>query len=238
MKQYDVIIVGAGPGGLRCAEALAPSGLSILVLEKKPEIGFKVCAGGVTRKIFRVLDLPETMIEQKISAATLSSPGQTLNFQQEHPFVYTLDRMALGRWQADHLKDTQVEIRTGAQVTQIENDTVEVNRGEKIGYRYLVGADGPASLVRRYLKIPIKKRIVTFQYLIPRKGANRLEVFLDSRYFHSGYAWIFPHRDHLAVGCGVDPKKMAPAELKTHFHLRLKDKGFDITEAEFQSFPL
>ena len=35
----DVIVVGAGPGGLACAIAAAESGLSALVLEKAPEIG-------------------------------------------------------------------------------------------------------------------------------------------------------------------------------------------------------
>ena len=45
---YDVIIVGAGPGGLACAEITASQGLKTLVLERKTIIGKKVCAGGVT----------------------------------------------------------------------------------------------------------------------------------------------------------------------------------------------
>lgn len=34
-KETDVIIVGAGPAGLSLARALAPSGLSITVVEKQ-----------------------------------------------------------------------------------------------------------------------------------------------------------------------------------------------------------
>ena len=45
---YDVIIVGAGPGGLACAETTARAGLKTLVLERKLILGPKVCAGGVT----------------------------------------------------------------------------------------------------------------------------------------------------------------------------------------------
>jgi geranylgeranyl reductase len=238
MKHYDVIIVGAGPAGLRCAEVLAPSGLSVLVLEKKPEIGSKVCAGGVTRKIFRIFDLPDSLIEQKINQASIYATGQKFTIRQDTPFVFTIDRFALGQWQAGRLKDTQVEIRTNSQVTRIDDGTVEVNREENFGFRYLVGADGASSLVRRHLKIPVKKRIITFQYLIPRKGGEHLEVFMNSRLFHSGYAWIFPHRQHLAVGCDADPHKITPARLKANFHEWLKEKELDISDAEYQSFPL
>ncbi|MEA3479944.1 MAG: NAD(P)/FAD-dependent oxidoreductase, partial [Bacteroidota bacterium] len=34
MKKFDVIIVGAGPAGLRCAEILGKSALKVLLLEK------------------------------------------------------------------------------------------------------------------------------------------------------------------------------------------------------------
>src|SRR5579864_5235005 len=36
---YDVAIIGAGISGLRCAEILAGSGLSVLVLEKNSRVG-------------------------------------------------------------------------------------------------------------------------------------------------------------------------------------------------------
>lgn len=57
---YDVIIVGAGPGGLECAYRLKDSHLSVLVLEKSPRIGPKVCAGGVT-ETEQIVDVPDEM---------------------------------------------------------------------------------------------------------------------------------------------------------------------------------
>lgn len=41
VKNYDVIVVGAGPGGITCAALLAKWGLKPLVLEKNEEIGGK-----------------------------------------------------------------------------------------------------------------------------------------------------------------------------------------------------
>jgi len=34
-ESYDVVIVGAGPAGLRCAEILGNSNLSVLLIEKR-----------------------------------------------------------------------------------------------------------------------------------------------------------------------------------------------------------
>jgi digeranylgeranylglycerophospholipid reductase len=42
---YDVVVVGAGPGGSMTARTLAESGASVLVVEKRPEIGMPVRCG-------------------------------------------------------------------------------------------------------------------------------------------------------------------------------------------------
>jgi phytoene dehydrogenase-like protein len=40
-KKYDVIVVGAGPGGVTCAALLAKKGLHVLVLDKNQRVGGK-----------------------------------------------------------------------------------------------------------------------------------------------------------------------------------------------------
>ncbi|MFZ3384369.1 MAG: FAD-dependent oxidoreductase, partial [Candidatus Methanoperedens sp.] len=47
-SRYDVIIVGAGPGGSIAAKTCAKAGLEVLLIEKRQEIGDPVrCAEGV-----------------------------------------------------------------------------------------------------------------------------------------------------------------------------------------------
>jgi len=41
-KEYDVIVVGAGPGGTCCAALLAKKGLKVLLLEKNAKVGGKM----------------------------------------------------------------------------------------------------------------------------------------------------------------------------------------------------
>ena len=41
-SEFDVIVIGAGPGGSIAAKVAAQNGLSVLLLEKRQEIGSPV----------------------------------------------------------------------------------------------------------------------------------------------------------------------------------------------------
>ena len=48
-KQFDVIVIGAGPGGSSTAVNLAKKGLNVCLLEKRQEIGVpKRCGEGLS----------------------------------------------------------------------------------------------------------------------------------------------------------------------------------------------
>ena len=66
MKTADVIVVGAGPSGLRTAARLAGAGLDVRVLEKKANVGAgAVCTGIVGREIFDDFGLDRgTVVEE------------------------------------------------------------------------------------------------------------------------------------------------------------------------------
>jgi flavin-dependent dehydrogenase len=237
-KIYDVIIVGAGPAGLRCAEILGNSELSVLLLEKNAKMGQKVCAGGITRKDLAILDLPDEVIEHKVTRTAVHSRNKRSSANAPKPFIFTLSREVLGDWQYKQLENTSVKVLKKAKVTEINKDWVLVNGVDKYGYRYLVGAGGVSSIVRRYLKIPTERRLIGIQYLIPSKEEASLGIYMDTKLFKAWYAWKFPHENHIAVGCCADPKLMPAAELKKNFSTWLDNKGFDTTNAVYQSWPI
>ncbi|MDD4482952.1 MAG: FAD-dependent oxidoreductase, partial [Methanoregula sp.] len=45
-SSYDIAITGAGPAGLFCAIHAAASGAKVLILEKNPQPGEKLCISG------------------------------------------------------------------------------------------------------------------------------------------------------------------------------------------------
>ncbi|MFX0033118.1 MAG: FAD-dependent oxidoreductase, partial [Candidatus Hermodarchaeota archaeon] len=44
---YDLIIIGAGPGGATAAKIAAEKGANVLLLEAAKERRYKCCAGGI-----------------------------------------------------------------------------------------------------------------------------------------------------------------------------------------------
>lgn len=239
METYDVIIVGGGPAGLICAEALINSDLKVLLIEKGPVFGDKVCAGGLTRKDLGIFNLPDDIIQQKVFHTSLHSPGRFSEANTPDPIVVTVDRKALGKWQASLLENAPVKVWLNKRLIEVRPASIVLESGEEIGYHYLVGADGFASLVRRYLNLPQEKKLIGIQYKVPMPGPKpRLQIFLDHKYFNSWYGWIFPHREMIAVGCVCDPRYFSPKKMKNNFHHWLEKNGIDITGAEYQSAPI
>jgi geranylgeranyl reductase len=239
MKQYDVIIVGAGPAGLMCAESLSQSGLNILLLEKKKVFGEKVCGGGLTRKALELLDIPDHIIEHKIHRTAVFSRRRKSQTNAPEPFIFTVNRVTFGTWQKNRLQNSTVEIQNNAKVTHIEPDKVIVNGNEEYGYKYLVGADGYFSIVRKYLNIPQEKRLIGIQYTVPDQDVDpRLEIYLNAKRFFSWYGWSFPHDKSIAVGCVCDPRKVSPEKLKSNFRKWLTERGIDISNAKYESYPI
>ncbi len=94
MNKVDVIVVGAGPSGLRTAARLAGAGLEVRVLEKKPRAGAGVvCTGIVGLEVFDDFGLDRGSIVEELRTVRLVSPRET-ELLYEHPraFAGVVDR--------------------------------------------------------------------------------------------------------------------------------------------------
>lgn len=238
MKTFDVIIVGAGPAGLRCAEELSTSTLKVLLLEKNPEIGPKVCAGGLTGKGMEYFHFPDELIEFKYNQIKLQVNHIPSTIKHDRDFAYTIDRKEFGQWQLSKIATSKnIEIRTNARVSKITPETVTVN-DEIISYKTLVGADGANSIVRRFLGLKSEKVVAAIQYIIPTDKYKKFELYFQPKKFHAGYVWIFPHRNYVSIGTGCDAKLFPTSLLKENFHQWLKKHKIDISNARYEAFPI
>lgn len=238
MEKYDVIIIGAGPAGLSCAKQLGNSNLKVLLAEKNSVIGPKVCAGGLTGKSIKTLNLPDELIEFAYNKIHLFNKNNSFYIEDDSNFAYTIDRKVLGQWQLKQLdKFSNIEVKTDYRVSEITKEYVVIN-GEKIGYKHLVGADGSSSLVRRYLKLTTEKIGVAIQYIIPTTKYKDFEIYFDSNLFSAWYAWIFPHKNYVSIGCGGDPKTISSKQLKKNFSTWLEKHNIDVSQGKYEAFPI
>ncbi|MDD3190687.1 MAG: NAD(P)/FAD-dependent oxidoreductase [Candidatus Pacebacteria bacterium] len=236
---YDIVIIGAGPAGLACATELSKSDLKVLVLEQKDIIGPKVCAGGLTRKDLSHIKIPKQLLDVRFKKMTLHTPLAQTTIEDDNDMICTIDREKFANWQLQKLKDSaNVTIKTNCKAIAIDKDKVTINDSFAINYKYLVGADGSFSAIRRFLKIETKETAIAIQYIIPTEKYKELEFFFDSKLFKAWYAWIFPHKGYVSIGCMCDPRNLSAKTLQQNFDKWLRKNEIDISKGKFEGYAI
>ena len=124
----------------------------------------------------------------------------------------------------------QAKIQLQKRVTDIEKEgeiwRVKVQNGEEFKSRYLIGADGPASIVRRKV---FQEKIAIYpclQYLVELEKEidyQTIKLYFDQERFPSGYAWIFPKSKNTAnIGLGSKEGKNIKAQLEDFMENTIK----------------
>ena len=221
-NRFDVIIIGAGPAGIACAQALAGSSLSVLLVEKNDTIGPKICAGGLTRMAFD-FGLPEDQARTFYTHAVHIDERPPYRIVLTHP-LKTVSRTALARHHLQQIeKAPNIEIAMGTKVTGLTDGSIATDRGD-FSFQVLVAADGSQSMVRGHIGLPSKFGIGLY-YEAPRLTDEVLFHFRPG-VIRSGYLWVFPHRDCTNVGIGFNPDTLTPGLAKVILQQYMKDRGF------------
>ncbi|PIE66545.1 MAG: monooxygenase [Desulfobacterales bacterium] len=229
--ETDILIIGAGPAGLACAKVLAENGLKVVVVERKPSVGPKVCAGGITYSGL-IKHIPPEYIEKEFPEQHIFTPRQRLTVAESAPIIATIDREQIGQWMKQQALASGAKILTGAQAVQIDGQKVLVQHGKKtkpISTNHLIGADGANSIVRRYLNIPTTKVGVGLNCFIPMQY-EQMEWHLNPKLFNSGYAWIFPHRKSISIGAYAERSCMDTRTLKQNLIAWATTRGIAIPQ--------
>lgn len=234
--KYDVVIVGAGPAGLRCAEILSKSKLSVLLIDENKELGNKVCAGGIRKNVVDLLDIPKELLEKSFDNIIFNTPFNKINLSFKEKFAFTINRKKLAEYQLSKL-NSKIDVTLNTRVIKVTTDEIITNKNEKINYSFLVGADGSNSLVRKYLKLNTEKQNIAIHYLIDGEKKD-LEIYYNSKLFNSWYAWIFPHKNYFSVGCGFNPKKYSSEKLISSFNKWMKRKQIDYSLGKYEAYTL
>jgi len=206
---YDVIVVGAGPAGSMASYMIASTGYSVLMIEKKKEIGFPIqCGEGITQFCLQYNKLPEgNWIKWKVKGVKSMLPSGYY-FYTEEP-GYSIDRAGFDKWLAECAIERGAEL-VNAKAKAIEGKAgkwkIFTNEGEYKG-RIVIGADGPSSNIARWRGLLMERHyLLAYQYKFDAKYMKQMDDKWFSIYWHEkfrgGYGWVFPRGEEYNVGVG------------------------------------
>ena len=189
---YDVIVVGAGPGGSVAAKKCAELGMKTLILDKRTLPRDKLCSGMIMGVMARGIieaefgAIPENVLTKPANLLGIMVHASGIEPQiveRRMPFGWRRD---LDLWMAHQAKQSGAELRDRARVISVEQraDKCVVRLdGEALEAKFVVGADGARSTVRRFIfpEFPVV-------YRTTYRECYQGEIALDRNYFH----WIFP----------------------------------------------
>lgn len=225
-NHFNIIIIGAGPGGLAAATILATHGKRVLVCERNKIIGPKTCAGGITIA-GQTGAIPLHLMERRFPQQIVSSGWQKTILKNKDPIVSTVNRHNLGQWMAERAVRAGAIIKTDCPVQSIQKGRI-TSRTDTYSYDILIGADGANSMVRRHLDLATDLIGTGIHYHLPEVLTDMV-WHLDPGVFNTGYAWIFPQKNRTSVGAYCYRQDMSPRHLKEKLNAWMDDRGIDYT---------
>ena len=236
MDTIEVLIVGAGPAGLRAAQVLADAGREVVVAEKRAEIGPKACAGGLTLKtidVLRRLGLPDQLGLERVGQVAFD--GRCCVLHPERTLIRTVSRRELGGYQLRWARAAGADVRPGSPVTSLDlaGRAASIG-GQAVRWRHLIGADGADSGVRRALRVPSPREYFAAEYNVAGLRLEPLRVEVDPD-LAGGYFWVFPHCDYTSIGAVASKQMVRPSALRRYLDRRVEALGVQPGSAPFEA---
>ena len=218
MKNYDIIVIGAGPGGSAAAKTAAENGYSTCFFEKESlrEGGrYKACGGAIAWELVEEIKYPEEKISRIIESLELHHiDGETFSKNGKGAVVW---RSEFDKYVTDLAMEAGAKLNDNEKLINIQKSNgsyqIETNKGQYQA-KYVIAADGVTSTTLNLLKWPffeskdtiltITQEMRTSQEDIKQSlGSDKVHLFFGIKDFITvGYAWLFPKKETITVGWG------------------------------------
>ncbi|MDD4961988.1 MAG: NAD(P)/FAD-dependent oxidoreductase, partial [Candidatus Marinimicrobia bacterium] len=223
--EWDIIVVGGGPAGIFAALEAAKAGASVLLFERKREMGIPVRCGEAVGKVdfHSYTEVDPRWISTEINTFVMVLPnGKEVKLKSNIYAGYIINRDLFEYDMAARAAAAGACIRMRSNVCDLlKNVSGEICgvRVEKRGTfqeyhaRIVIAADGVESRIARQAGIASVLNIRDIEPCvqatlsgvdIPEKA---LYLYVGTCYAPGGYAWVFPKANRCAnVGLGINGK--------------------------------
>ena len=216
ISKVDVLIIGAGPAGSVCGYLLKKAGVDCLVVDRATFPRDKVCGGGLTSKCWHLLErlMPDFNYDfNPVHHIRLDVDGKAhCEFDIEEPIRIVQRKVFDNQLLQKYIAEGGAFFSGAFQSFEEKDGQViaTFKSGEQIACKWLVGADGSNSRVRRCLNPDTERGILALEQYVEKSQDNSIEVSLSQSYDVGGYFYRFPNDAHDVIGfgdCSTTPEK-------------------------------
>lgn len=205
-RRFDVVVVGAGPAGSSAAYDLASAGVRVALLDRFHFPRAKACGGALTAKAVMAIRFSIAPVVRAVVRDF--GAGRELErfavFEGSSSIGVTTVRSELDAFLLEK------SIEAGAQFFRVsglrslregDGECVLETEGEKFSCRFLIGADGANSTVRRLCRgFEGIRQGFAIEAKVDSEGDQAPRFDFDFGVASRGYGWMFPKGDHYNVG--------------------------------------
>ncbi len=214
-NEPDLLVVGGGPAGAITARCAAEKGADTLLIDKKEDPSrSSLCGGLVSVDTWQKLGSPESAFLGKINGAIIHTPDDTsYTLSATDPRAIVLDRNRLNQVLLHRAEEKGVRVKSGLNLIDLDGEGVQLKdlKTEKIfpaHPKFSVGADGPASDVRRLIggdDPPGRLYAIQADARSDRFHEDLVEVYFGSDVAPGFFAWVIPTAaDRARVGLATE----------------------------------
>ena len=219
-KDWEVLVVGAGPAGSGAAAAAAEGGCKTLLIDRKKEIGTPVqCGEVVGESLVRQLRLkipPQAIASVQDHTRFLLDRRLMVVSHEPYWRSITLERKIFDKLLAARAAEAGASVQADTRLMDMEMRDGKVisatlmHRGTEITIRpkIVIAADGVHSTTAKLMGLSLypddtMANGIEYEMVAKKKLPNGMQIFLEPE-VGLGYGWIIPKGPRRAnVGLGV-----------------------------------
>lgn len=208
VKNYKVLVVGAGPAGTSTAFFLKHFDknniFNVDLIERLPSDKFSryhdMCGEAISNDLLKEIHplQPEGLTE-KIHTIQEHWPGD-IDIKTKMN-GHLINRIIFLQSIAEKFQKNGGNYKLGTvfSLNQKKDQVkVKINETSEI-YDYVIGADGPNSLIRKVLGLKAKQKLF-MQYIVDKQPNSGTLTFNYDEKYNGDYMWEFPHGENVKIG--------------------------------------
>ncbi len=194
----DVVIIGAGPGGLYAGLLLAQKGFRVSILEEHEIPGEPVhCTGVLSADAFDEYNLPRNAILNGLTSVTFFSPsGRTIHYSPDNVEAVVIDRNVFDRALCVAAEGSGVQVIRGKKAIGVQANTDHIcieTLDKTFRARACILACGANYAIQRRLGLGFPTTFLqSAQVELPCKNAGEVELYFGLNVAPRGFGWAVP----------------------------------------------